>query len=302
MFESVFLNRGLSLDRLKTMVEVHHSGSIASVAEGDPTRASLYSRQLKELSEFFGSELTERKGRTISLTREGIFLAQLSYEFFLQIEDFLAECQNDNVEYSICAGDSLVQWLIMPRIAAIVDSVPKVRLNTESLSTRGIVEKVTNDPTVLGLVRETAPIPGLRHSTLGRLSYCLVVPHSLLAGKSKPTPADIFENYPIALQLSTGEYTTTLMTIATQLAPTFRPALGCQSLTQVLAAVRSRRFAAVLPEISLPDLPSNIFLVVPSEELATLQRDIRLVWNPRMASIRPHAIELIEACTRTFKL
>ncbi len=57
MFESLFSERGLSLDRLKVLIEVRDAGSIAQAAPGDPVRQSQYSRQLRELSEFFGCEV-----------------------------------------------------------------------------------------------------------------------------------------------------------------------------------------------------------------------------------------------------
>ena len=57
MFEHLFAERGLSLDRLKTLIEVAKAGSIAAAARGDSARQSLYSRQIKELEEFFGVEL-----------------------------------------------------------------------------------------------------------------------------------------------------------------------------------------------------------------------------------------------------
>lgn len=53
MFEHLFSERGLSLDRLKTLIEVARAGSIAAAARGDSARQSLYSRQIKELEEFF---------------------------------------------------------------------------------------------------------------------------------------------------------------------------------------------------------------------------------------------------------
>ena len=38
MFESLFSERGLSLDRLKVLIEVRDAGSIAQAAPGDPVR------------------------------------------------------------------------------------------------------------------------------------------------------------------------------------------------------------------------------------------------------------------------
>jgi DNA-binding transcriptional LysR family regulator len=206
------------------------------------------------------------------------------------------------VAYTIAAGDSLIQWLIIPRIAPIVDALPEVRLGTQSLRTKDIVDQVLDCRVDLGLVRKTAQVSSLRSAPLGRLAYCVVIPHALIAGKSRPTVRDVFRNFPMAMQISDGEFTATLDAIANKAAPSFRPALACQSLPQVLTAVRSRRFAAVLPEIAVGDLPNNTFLSLAGEELKPLQRDICLIWNPRVTSVRPHATQLVDQCKITFRI
>ena len=296
MFNQLFSRRGLSLERLKTLMEIQHAGSIAKAAGGDPIRASLQSRQLRELAEFFGCELAAREGRHLRLTREGLRLADFTREFLLQMADFEASCQKAHAGYSIAAGDSLIQWLVIPRIATIVDALPEVRLGTFSMQTTEIVRQVNESRIDVGLVRRTADTPGLHTAPLGRLSYRLVVPLALLAGNPPPTIANIFARFPMAMQISEGEFTTTLAQIARRLAQGFRPGLECQSLPQVLSAVRSRRFVAVLPDVAIEDLPARTFLVLKSPELGPLEREICLVWNPRVTKVRPHAQKLINAC------
>lgn len=63
MFENLFSIGGLSIERLKSFIDVAERGSIARVADGDPSRQSLISRQIGELESFFGVELTKRKGK-----------------------------------------------------------------------------------------------------------------------------------------------------------------------------------------------------------------------------------------------
>jgi DNA-binding transcriptional LysR family regulator len=302
MFESLFSRGGISLERLRALVEIYDAGNIAGAAPGNAVRNSQHSRQLRELAEYFGCELAERKGKSVRLTQDGSRLAQISHEFLKQLEDFEAICRQDRIAYTIGAGDSLIQWLVIPRIATLVDALPQIRLGTESLRTKDIVDHVVDCRIDLGLVRQTAPISGLRSAPLGRLSYCIVAPHALIAGQARPTVQDIFRNYPMAMQVSEGEFTATLNSIAKKIVPNFRPALACQSLPQVLTAVRSRRFAAVLPEIAVSDLPNNTFLNFVGEELKPLQRVVCLIWNPRVSSVRPHAARLVELCRKNFRL
>ncbi|MDB6055485.1 MAG: transcriptional regulator, LysR family [Verrucomicrobiales bacterium] len=296
MFDSLLSRSGLTLDRLKTLVEVEAAGSIVGAGPGNPAKHSQYSRQLRELSEFFGCELSERQGRTVRLTERGVFLARLSHEFLQKLEDYDAECSGDHVEYTIGGGDSLIQWLVMPHIAKVVDAVPNIRLSTASLSTQNIIEKVTNCRLDIGLVRETAPTPGLQSARLGSMRYRLAIPRSLLAGTVAPTIAQAFRELPMAMQVSSGEFTTTLQSITKSLAMNFRAALSCQSLPQVLAAVKSRRYAAVLPEIAAQELPKNTYNFLTGRELAPLNSEICLIWNPRVMSVRPYATALLVEC------
>src|SRR3954469_16275610 len=121
MFETLFAERGLSLDRLKVLIEVRDAGSIAQAAPGDSVRQSQYSRQLRELSEFFGCEVAQRRGKLLKLTSEGERLAELARDQLRSLDDFRCECRQKTVAFSIGAGDSLIQWLVIPRLGKIMD-------------------------------------------------------------------------------------------------------------------------------------------------------------------------------------
>jgi DNA-binding transcriptional LysR family regulator len=224
----------------------------------------------------------------------------MSREFLRQLEDYDAACRGQHIDYTIGGGDSLIHWLVMPHIAKVVDAVPNIRLSTASLTTRDIIERITDCRLDIGLVRKTAPTPALQSATLGSLRYRLAVPRSLLAGNRVPTVGQAFRELPMAMQVSSGEFTATLFSIAKRLAPDFRPTLSCQSLPQVLAAVKSRRFIAVLPDLAAQELPENTYNLLAGRELASLDRDICLVWNPRVMSVRPHANALLAECRSAF--
>ena len=53
MFEKLFSEGRLTFERLRTLVEIDHAGSISKAAPGDLNRQSQYSRQLKEIEVFF---------------------------------------------------------------------------------------------------------------------------------------------------------------------------------------------------------------------------------------------------------
>lgn len=55
-FEHLFDISGLSIDRLRSFLKVAEAGNLATAAQGDVVRQSQYSRQIKELEGFFGSQ------------------------------------------------------------------------------------------------------------------------------------------------------------------------------------------------------------------------------------------------------
>ena len=162
MFEDLFAERGLSLDRLKVLLEVHEAGGIAQAAPGDSVRQSQYSRQLRELAEFFGVALTRRQGKQLKLTSEGVRLADLAREHFRALQDLRAECRTDTVDYTLAAGDSLLQWLVIPRLGALRAAQPAVRFATVNLRTNEIVQQLTDCRLDFGIIRKNAIAPGLK--------------------------------------------------------------------------------------------------------------------------------------------
>src|ERR1043165_1112740 len=135
MFETLFSERGLSLDRLKVLIEVRDAGSIAQAAPGDLVRQSQYSRQLRELSEFFGCEVAQRRGKLLKLTAQGSRLAELARAQLRSLQDFKAECVSEHIDYTIAAGDSVIHWLVIPRIGALMAKTPGIRFATTNVRT-----------------------------------------------------------------------------------------------------------------------------------------------------------------------
>jgi len=302
MFDSLFDERGLSLDRLRVLLEVRDAGSIAEAAPGDPGRQSQYSRQLRELSEFFGVKLGRRQGKLLKLTEDGARLAELAREQLRSLQDFRAECRADNSDYAIAAGDSLLQWLVIPRLGGLLHARPAVRFVTINLRAHEIIRQLRDGKIDLGIVRENAVGSGLRIAALGKLDYCAVVPASLIKGKKRPTLREVFADLPIAVQTTDGQFIRRLREIVIGLGVAFRPALACQSFPQAASAARSGLFAAILPKLALADLPAKTYVLPDGGALDRLRREIVLAWNPRIARVRPGATRLLEQMQRILQL
>jgi DNA-binding transcriptional LysR family regulator len=292
MFESLFSERGLSLDRLKVLIEVRDAGSIAQAAPGDPVRQSQYSRQLRELAEFFGCEVTQRRGKILKLTPQGERLAEFAREHLRALDDFRAECKAESIAFTIGAGDSLIQWLVIPRLGKIVDAFGGTRFATANLRTNEIVPQLSDGRLDFGIIRKNAVAPGLKSVSLGIVSYVALVPHALVPAAKRPTLRDMLTNLPFATQTTDGQFAEGLREIAKSLGLVLRPALSCQSFPQTMAAVKSGRFAAIVPELAIRDVPPHAAHRLSGEGLRSLDREAMLAWNPRLVRVRSNAAKI----------
>ena len=300
MYQSLFDDRGLSLDRLRSLLEICDAGSIAEAAPGDPIRQSQYSRQVRELSEFFGAKLGRRQGKLLRLTDEGMRLAELVREHLRSLQDFRAECRADSSDYLIAAGDSLLQWLVIPRLGTLIKGKKAIRFVTDSLRTHEIIRQLGNGRIDVGVVRKNAVGSGLVMGSLGMVAYCVIVPRQLITSGIRPALRDILGNAPMAIQTTDGEFTRRLRETTVSLGIAFRPALSCQSFPQAASAVKSGLFASVLPKLAASDFPNKGFVCVEDTLLDRLNREIVLAWNPRITRVRPGAAHLLEQMQRHF--
>ncbi|MEO6569719.1 MAG: LysR family transcriptional regulator [Opitutaceae bacterium] len=295
MFESLFSERGLSLDRLKVLIEVRDAGSIAQAAPGDLVRQSQFSRQLRELSEFFGCEVAQRRGKILKLTEKGERLAELAREHLRALEDFRSECREESVAFTIGAGDSLIQWLVIPQLGEMVRAFPHTRFVTVNLRTNDIVQQITDGRVDFGIIRKNAAAPGLKSVSLGIVSYAAVVADALVRRRKNLTLRELLGELPLATQTTDGQFSSGLREIAKKLEITLVPALSCQSFPQTMAAVRSGRFAAIVPQLALRNEGVTGVHRVTDEALRSLDREALLAWNPRLVRVRPNASKLCAA-------
>jgi DNA-binding transcriptional LysR family regulator len=212
----------------------------------------------------------------------------------LSLQDFRAECRAECVDYTIAAGDSLIHWLVIPRLGEIMRKQEAVRFATSNLRTNEIVQQLTDGRVDFGVIRKDAVEASLKSSTLGSLSFVAVIPKALAPPRGNVSLRDVLDRIPFAAHTSDGQFTQKLRAMAKELKTELRPSLICQSFPQAMAAVRSGGFGSVLPAIALKELEPGSYVEVPADSLGQLNRTIVLAWNSRLPRIRPGAKKLID--------
>jgi DNA-binding transcriptional LysR family regulator len=293
MFNELFSKRGLSLDRLRSFCCVADAGGVTKAAGGDPTRQSQFSRQIKELELFFGAELTRRQGKSIVLSSSGMRLAKIARESFAALNAFHRACKSEPIEFSIGAGDALLQWLLFPRIAQLQDTAADSVFNVLSLRTLDIAERVSDLRLDFGLVRRDAVSPLHKSESLGTLTYSLFVPTRLLNPKKTPDWKEVIAKIPLATIAGEGAFRASLEKEAMKRKMRLNFSLSCSSFPQAAKALQSERYAAILPNIAFAELDQKRFVAIPATFLKSQSREICLIWNPRSADLRPKSVEVM---------
>jgi DNA-binding transcriptional LysR family regulator len=283
MFADLLSESGLSLERLHSFCLVAEVGGVTRAAKGDPAKQSLYSRQIKELEEFFGAELMRRKGRGIVLTPAGQRLHAAAREQFAALSDFKTECRGNPLEIVIGAGESIIQWLLLPRLEAVEKKGPNARHKFLNLTNTDILHRLNDGLIDFGVVRKGEVTKPLRSAPLGRMSFSLFIPKEMQANiTGKQFPA-LLASLPLAVLEGDGSFRQQLT--ATKLPVQIK--VECSSFPLVARALASGTMAGILPSIAAEELRRLGMNEIPTKALQGFDREICFAWNPRQLRIRP---------------
>ena len=294
MFENFFSERGFSFDRLKSLVEVAHAGGISKAVHGDPVRQSQYSRQIKELEEFFGVKLTLKKGRGLALSGAGEELVKIAREYFSTMEEFKLTCKNLPQRYSIGAGDSVQRWMVSPVLAKLGTEKKNWLFSLGNLRNSEVAEGLYSMDIDFGILRKnliTADI--LKYKTLGRVRYAMYIPKTLLPKSMAGDYRWCLQNIPCATMAAGSSFAAMLKNACFDDGYELTIAVETQSFPHAAELLNLKSYMAILPEMSEPFLPKSLVKIQPPF-FKILERDIVLAWNPRLLMLRPSVKGVLE--------
>ena len=123
------LLRRLSLHRLLAFQDAVDAGSFAAASHHEPTRASLFSRQVTELEQLLGVQLLDRRGGRCAPTAAGLRLRGVVAALAAGLAEVGEQGAAAKVALTLAAGDSVLQWLVLPRVAGVLAEQPRVQLS-----------------------------------------------------------------------------------------------------------------------------------------------------------------------------
>jgi DNA-binding transcriptional LysR family regulator len=281
MFTRLFTESGLSLDRLRAFVEVAASGSIVKAAGGDPIRQSQYSRQIKELEDFFRVSLVERHGKGIRLTPNGRELARISRFFLLGLSNFQRGSLAEEQTYRVGAGATFLANFLLPVLAAPGSVQPGISYSIETV-TDDVIERRLHDLTLdFGVVTNPTLSRPLQSRDLGKCRLKLWVPGALY--KTRQQAARAFGEKRMPLVLPVNELPSSTAAFV-QDWPRY---LTCNSFLEAKSALEQQGLATILPDFLSPSVSRNYELSLGKPPNTVFH--YRFVWNPRLLRLNPHA-------------
>jgi len=283
MFARLFAQSGLSLDRLRALVEVGAAGSMVRAAAGDPARQSQYSRQIKELEDFFQAGLVERHGKGIRLTDSGRELARISRFFLLGLSNFQRGCLAEGQTYRIGAGPTFIASFLLPVLAEPRSVQSGIRFAVEAVL-GDEVERRLHDLTLdFGVVTRAAVSRPLQLKELGVWRLRLWVPKTLCKTARQAERAFAAKRLPIVWpggELPQSEFNAL---------EDYEPALTCTNFLEARVALEKEGLAAFLPDFIPLGPTADHCLNVEIPAVESCRFHYRLAWNPRLLRLNPHA-------------
>ena len=281
MFSKLFAESGLSLDRLKSLLEVGAAGSIVKAANGDPVRQSQYSRQIKELEDFFRIKLIERQGKGTRLTPSGRELARISRFFILGLSNFQRGCLAEEQTFRIGANATSIRHFLLPVLSP--SPKPGVSYATEVVSDNEIERRLHDLTLDFGIVGNAAVSRPLQTKVLGKWKLELWVPKGLRIDAAGAQRSFQEQRLPLALARSELEG------LAVPALAKYAAHLVCNNFLEAKAALEQQELGAFIPDFLVPSKVSKSFVRVHIPKIDSMTFQFHLAWNPRLLRLNPHA-------------
>ena len=274
-FNKLFSRTGLSLERLRTLCELDAAGSYARMAPDDRGRQSLFSRQISELEEFFGGiELVKRSGRGIEITKAGRELSRAVRLHFRQLEEFLTEHTGQSAHFHIAAGNSIIEWLLIPRLAALQKIAPEITFRFSDMRSSEIAGALREHQVDFGVLRSNTVSHPLKQRDCGTMGYRIY-------GAKGSKEIDILKA-PLAL-IGAGEFRTAVEELAFSAQLPLRVAYECQSHSQCALLVKAGVASSILPDIAADAMKGHPSIQPPW--LKKYTRKMAVAWRIRTAGL-----------------
>src|SRR5262249_1946446 len=154
-------------------------------AGGDPVRQSQYSRQIKELEDFFRAQLIERQGKGTRLTSHGRELARISRFFMVGLSNFQRGCLAEEQTFRIVPSATFIRQFLLPIVCGESSPGDDAAYATEVVRDDEIERRLHDLTLDFGVVGNAVLSRPLQTKLVGYWKLELWVPKRLRLSQSK---------------------------------------------------------------------------------------------------------------------
>jgi len=293
MYPDLFSKTGLSLDRLYALLLLREKGSLIRAADGDAVKQSQLSRQIKDLSSFFETDLVIRSGKSLKLTPAGHELVDLIERQFAELSRFRDHTLGVPRTAVIAADGNLLTSRICPIVGKLSRLAPNCRFHLKDMRIGDIVDGLYENTVSLGLVPQSAKLKGLRSKSVLEVRYGIFVPDRLIRKSGALTLSRALQECAHVVDDSNEQLGRSLTAVTKSLGIQFKPAMICSSQIECIAAVRSGFYASVLP-VSV-SIDSCELQVVEDPAFDVASQHVAVYWSERHCLINSHLCTIRDA-------
>jgi DNA-binding transcriptional LysR family regulator len=282
-------SKNFSLARLRSLVDVSRAGYILKAAKGNETNANKISRQIGELESFFGRvALRAKKGKLKGLSAEGTELAKIAETFLTSMQNFQDKVDGIVPSITLGSGETFLSSVLLPSFSKLRDSSSGNKIQLCNMRSSELPDALDRGEVDLMIVSEKRLVKNDQRKVLGRLEYRLYAPLSLEGvSKYKTSRLDMISELPFATLSGQGERRTYVENLLRKKNKTPNIQLECSSHIEMLEAVKSGCFCAILPtflakELTVPDFGS---FVVPA--LKEMHGKLCIAWRKETCHFKP---------------
>jgi DNA-binding transcriptional LysR family regulator len=202
------------------------------------------------------------------------------------LSDFKSECRGQPLEIVIGAGDSLIQWLILPKLAAIEVRLPLARHTFLNLTNAEINHRLHEGLIDFGIMRKGEVTKPLGSAPLGPMAFSLFVPRDMQVAFKVNSFSEIIGKLPLAILEGEGRFRQELSAIARKRKLRLNIKVECSSFPLVARALGSGTLAGILPCMAADELRKLGLVEISTKALLVFEREVCLAWNPRRIQVR----------------
>ena len=241
---------------------------------------------MREVGAIFRRRSDPKKGQRNRDHRAGVGAGKAGARALAKPDGFHEGLLGKPIEIRIASGNSVVEWLLVPKISKLATEAPSARFSFHDMRTADVVRGLKEHSMDFDILRTSAVAASLEFHSIGQIGYALFAPAAW--AKERENATTLLSQYPAAVSAG-GEFNECFRECCEKAKVTPNLRFRCASFTQVAELMRSGHAVAILPEMAESNLRGSGVTRFEFAPVCAYRREIGIAWHPRLVSIRPQS-------------